>query len=547
MDAVSEENPNPDADTPKEERTSLPGRGERAASSRDERMRFRPSPFQTPSEEKTSAPAPKAVLPEFARDTNLGDKRLKPVKVVTVAKPEEPPPSSPSTPVPVEKPSPARLAAGKIDGRKKRPLPPDFREKERVLIAAGLVSHQKLARIGSGGDLVFRCPVCSTQNQCHVADCDHEFACIECGTQLLLPKADSGERIRVVSLPKKKAETGDLPPLELPGERSSEGRSHDARFQAIDDLLPEGEEGTLAWGLEKAELEPEKTTRSGLWLWFAVPLFLLAAALLVWQLFSSAGRSGGSPSDRQEQALVEPSGEIDWNSLSPARRYMLVDQCLRAYLNAPDLKTKAALTRGGPSDEARMAAYYESKGGYEAESRARGPVRNILLDRETIVGGQPLQLAAVRFDGSPQATYALEMTPSGYLVDWEHAEGYGEMNFDALMATPPEKPALLRVHLSETNYFENGFDAKDYRAFNMADPAKERTIIVFARRNSGVEKALARAWNDAVLDSIGDPTNPGNGELDFVLRIRHQNDPQPKGFVIDEVLIRGWILPDKLK
>lgn len=422
-----------------------------------------------------------------------------------------------------------------------------LRERERVLKAAGLLSQQKLARIGSGDDVVFRCPACSSQNQCSVGDCGSEFPCCNCGAVLFLPAVDGGEWIKVVSLPKKRADSAELPPLELPGERSSEGRSREARFQAIDELLPDSEEEGLAWGLENREMAPDKRHRANRWLWFAVPLFLGLAAILVRQVFSTSGRSEGASGQLEESELVTPSGEINWDTLPATRKYLLVDRTLRAYLDAPDLETKSEHTRGGRASLERMSGYYQRAGAYEPETRVHGRVSDILLQEEKSVGGKIFQIVTARFAESRQGVYALERMADGYLVDWEYSEGYGEMGFAELSQKLPEKPVLLRVHLSETSYFADGFDEVNYRAFNMADPFKERTLLVFAPRHSEVEEALARAWNDAVLDSIGDPTSPGQGELDFVLRVRHENESNRKGFVIDEVLMRGWIVPHEPK
>lgn len=522
-------------------KTSLPARGEAGTSSQQNRGRVRAVAVNPPEPlDEEHLPPSRPVYGEDSLETERIQKRLKPVKVVSAAKPPDSALQVPkqrgsvpvqSTNLPQEESNSARA----------------IREKERVLVAAGLVTQQKLARIGAGNDFVFRCPVCSGQNQCVIADCGGQFPCSSCGALLLLPLADTGERIRVVSLPKKKADAGELPALELPDERSSEGRSREARFQAIEELLPEGEEAGLEWGLEKKEMAPEKRKRAATWLWFALPLVFVSAIILVRQIFSSSGRSAGEASTPSENELVAPSGEINWNELSAARKYLLADRTLRGYLDAPDLAAKAAFTRRGAADATRMADYYKRKGSYEPETRVHGPVQDIILHEEKTVGGKVFQLAGVRFAESVQGVYALERTAFGYLVDWEYSEGYGEMSFTELIANPPSKPVLMRGHLSETSYFSDGFDETGYRAFNMADPLKELTVLVFAARNSPVEEALARAWYDAVLDTIGDPTSPGSGELDFVLRVRHEVGNDRKGFVIDEVLIRGWIVPDETK
>jgi hypothetical protein len=482
----------------------------------------------------------KAAAPEVPREKDRERKRLKPVKVVNVPKTEQ----SPARPAVARGPMPVQT--GKLPPEKTTDEDrPD--DRERVLMAAGFVSHQKPARIGGGDDVVFRCPVCSAQNQCVVGDCGSEFSCSDCGAVLLLPEIDRGDRIRVLSLPKKRAGAADLPPLQLPGERSSEGPSGEARFQAVEELLPDSEDGGLEWGLENRQMRPEKRRRAATWVWFAAPVFLICAAVLIRQIFATAGRAGASPEQPGESALATPAGDIDWDTLPATRKYLLVDRTLRAYLDAPDLPAKAALSRGGAASLDRMTAYYQRKGAYEAETRAQGAVQDILLQEETTVGGKVFQLAVVRFAESTRGIYALERTPGGYLVDWEYAEGYGEMGFAEMNENPPEKPVLLRVHLSETTYFADGFDEASYRAFNMADPFKEQTLLVFARRHSEVEEALARAWNDAVLDSIGDPTGSGQGELDFVVRVRHENESNRRGFVIDEVLTRGWIVPYESK
>lgn len=501
-------------------------------------MQFRALPWHLQSPESKSIPPPKAILPDASGRKNDTTKRLKPVKVVAIPKEEDPPPEAAK----LREPGPTEWKRHSKDERARSRA---LREKERVLMAAGLVTPQRVTRVGTSDDLIFRCPVCSAPTQCGVSDCGGEFPCPSCGAVLFLPDLSASGRIRVVSLPTKKPTAEGLPAIELPAGRSIEGRSHEARFQALDELLPDGEEGALAWGLEKNETVPERQGRAGVWLWFAVPLFLMFAAILVRQLFSSSGRSAGELARTDEMVLVAPSGEINWDALPQSRKYLLVDQRLRAFFEAPDLATKAAQTRGGPASEARMTAYYERKGGYEAETRVHGAVQEIVLQEERIVGGKVFQTVAVRFAKSVQGIYALERTPTGYLVDWEYSEGYGEISFTELAANLPLEPVLMRVHLSETTHFGEGFEEASYRSFNMADPFKEETVPAFVARNSKVEDFLSRAWNDALLDSIGDPSNAGSDELDFVVRVRYENGANRKGFVIDEVLMRGWIMPDK--
>lgn len=510
-------------------------------------MKFKPAPWQVPSAEaEAGAPGQRATLPDAPRKKNDLAERRKPVKAVPVPVPpqpsrETPPAAEPpvARAIPVEVPK--KLAKGE------RVMARTISEKERVFIAAGLVSHQGVARLGDGTGVVFRCPVCEEQIHADVSDCDGEYGCPACEAVLHLPAPDGSGKVRVVALPKQKAAAPGLPPLELPDERSADGRSHDARFQAVDELLPDGEEGTLAWGLEKTEIQPVPRRRARAWVIFGVPLVLLAAGFLLRQTLSSAGRATGEATAPAGGALAAPAEGIDWRKLSATRKFLLIEQRLRAYLEAPDIAAKAPLTRGGNEAEAIMSAFYHRTGGYEPETRVYGAVKDVVLRDERTIGGKVFQMVSVRFEQAGGGIYALEQTPTGYLVDWEYAVGYGEVAFPALLANPPAVPVLMRIYLSESLFFSDGFDEREYRSFDMADASRERSIPVFVRRNSPPEDALREAWNNAVLDNIGRSGGSGSSQLDFVVRVRHENEGGRKGFVIDEVLVRGWIVPEDTK
>lgn len=506
-------------------------------------MKFKPAPWQAPEDAAPAVPtAGRAILPEAPRKKNELAERRKPVVVVPVPRPTEPPPPSEPAVAPEVAPAPpAKLP------KEHRVMARAIGEKERVFIAAGLVSHQGVARLGQGSEVVFRCPVCSEQVHCEAEDCGREFTCPSCSALLHLPLPEGGGKVRVVSLPKQKVETPGLPPLELPQERSSEGRSHDAQFQAVEELLPEGEEGTLEWGLEKSGDMPEKVRRSRVWVWVGIPLLLLAGGFVFRQTLTSAARASAGSAMPKTESLRAPSGAIDWDHLPATRKYLLVEQTLRSYLEAPDIASKARFTRGGPAAETKMTAYYNRSGGYEPETRIHGRIKDIVLREEREIGGKRFQLATVRFEESGGGIYALERAGEGYLVDWEYAVGYGEVAFAAMVENPPAVPVVLRVYLNESLFFSDGFDEGSFRVFEMSDPSRERTLPVFARRNSPVEEALREAWNNAVLDNIGRHGGAGSAQLDFVLRVRHENEASRRGFVIDEVLVRGWIVPEETK
>ena len=414
-------------------------------------------------------------------------------------------------------------------------------ETRRLFTAAGIGSRQGVARVSWSDQLVFRCPVCAQQLQCSDVFIGKSFECTSCYAELGIPLPESGEKIELIRSGGLRTGKPDLPAVDLPDGRGDDGPAGKTSFQAIDELLPDDEDATHGWGLENPAVLSGAPRRSRLWVLFAAGMLLSSIGFLVFQTTRTSGRST-APAGGNDLEMAATA--MHWSTMTPIARYMQADKIIRAYLQAPDIPTKAQFSRGNPKVLERMTAYYARAAGYEPETKTHGAVRSVVLGEHRTIGKANFQMVKVDFANGSSGVYALAAGANGYEVDWDYAVGFGEMAMADLLAAKPLQPVLMRVYLEEGVFFVDGFPRELFRQFDMTDSGSEHYASVFVARSSPVEAAIREAYREEVVRALSLTGTQGAKKLDFTVRLRYENAVGSGGFVIDEVLGRGWILPD---
>ena len=332
--------------------------------------------------------------------------------------------------------------------------------------------------------------------------------------------------------------------VELPTRRGEEGAPVGRKkLRLAGEMAPEGDEGLLEWGLEKAPEDEAGGTRSAGWRWTAVVIVVLAAIGVVFYSISSSGRASGKvPVAAGAPDVATVDGRLDWAKVNAAKRVEMAERKIRAYLEAPGVREKARHVRGGLATLPRMEAYYAREGGFERETREYGDITEVTSGEKRRVGELSVQMVRVQFAMGGAGIYAMVQGGMDYEVDWEYAVGYGEVGIAGLVEDKPVEPVLMRVYLREGRYYGDGFTEREFRYFDMMDPKRQMQIAAYVRRGSDVESRLKDAWGDAAAEATVQGSEVPM-ELDFTVRLHFDRENNRRGFMLDEILARGWILP----
>ena len=511
-----------------------------AAGPRERAIRFKPAEIQVVAEGPVVGERGKATLPRAPKRDKQPAKKPVVVKRPAVAITPDSAASAPSR----EPPHDASAPATGDDKKEVKSLSRSEDESKRLFMAAGIGARQGVARVSWSDQLVFRCPVCEQQLQCSDDFIGKLFECDTCHAELRIPVPESGEKIELIRSGSPRPDGALMPLVDLPGERGNDGPAGKPTYQTKDELMPADDEGLYEWGLEKADVLDDVPRRSRGWLWIAALLLLPLTGFLVFQTYSSAGRSVGQSAEADGPNPGQGTNGMDWDAIPPITRFVMADSAIRAFLHATDLEAKAKVTRHGPEIVTRMTEYYQRNGGYQPETHKFGNILGVALGDQRMIGGTMVQMVKVNFAKGNAGVYALVGGARGYEVDWEYAVGFGDMSFGELCEAKPAQAVMMRVYLEEDVFFDKGFDRSKFRQFNMTDTENVRVASVFVERGTAVEAAIREAYREEVVRALIQDGSRGNKKLDFTIRLHYEIDGDRRGFVIDEVLSRGWILPE---
>lgn len=122
---------------------------------------------------------------------------------------------------------------------------------------------------------------------------------------------------------------------------------------------------------------------------------------------------------------------------------------------------------------------------------------------------------------------------STYLVDWETSTGYQEMPLEVFKSTMPKEAHTFRVSLKPGDYYNHGFDEKEWQCYTLSYPGRDFQIWGYLRRNSPdgrvMELKLENGWTG----------NMGIVELQYP-----ENAVSRDQVIISHIIQHSWYLPD---
>lgn len=194
--------------------------------------------------------------------------------------------------------------------------------------------------------------------------------------------------------------------------------------------------------------------------------------------------------------------------LSQAKTISEVTQWLR---DVPDLQTK-------------LANYYKS-----GEVSVSGPVNVFEVKGfSNKTGFYPFR--ALLDDGVSRAGVVSQNSSENWVVDWESYVGYCDISWDELPKLQPKQPSLVRAIRERNEYYNQGFNSKEWQSFKLSYPKSEKTLIGYVRRNDYSINQLL-------------PIGNRFGAMKVTLKIHYpKNVSDPRLVIIDEVIAADWIV-----
>ncbi len=81
-----------------------------------------------------------------------------------------------------------------------------------------------------------------------------------------------------------------------------------------------------------------------------------------------------------------------------------------------------------------------------------------------------------------------------YKIDWESLVGYGELSWDELLSTRPEKPILFRCYANRDNYYNFGYaDPQRWNCIRLINHRNGETIYGYVRVGTRAEARISEA------------------------------------------------------
>lgn len=148
-------------------------------------------------------------------------------------------------------------------------------------------------------------------------------------------------------------------------------------------------------------------------------------------------------------------------------------------------------------------------------------------DADPAPNGARRQFAFGRTDGLRVRYLFQELSPERWVIDWESAVGYCEVDWQRFVENPPVGPQLMRVVATADDYFNDEFEpGRGFLCVKLTDIYARGHCFGYAHLNSEVGRQLgARLVDGAVITLTlslefppSDPDNPGRSRNQVWIR-----------------------------
>jgi hypothetical protein len=124
---------------------------------------------------------------------------------------------------------------------------------------------------------------------------------------------------------------------------------------------------------------------------------------------------------------------------------------------------------------------------------------------------------------------AAERVRNEFKVDWESFVGYSEMSFSEFMEKKPTLPVLFRVKSAGADYFNYGYEQKDYYCISLEEISTQTVIYGYVGKKSELAERMTQNREDLFGMQV--------------LKLKYPEDVVADNMVlIDDFVQRGWVI-----
>ena len=309
------------------------------------------------------------------------------------------------------------------------------------------------------------------------------------------PPAPSSDSPAAPSPTLGKSKGAEEPPAaKKPGEHRLNPNKN-AKLIPMQNLREETQEATSEWrdGMERndIEVEPEDIQQGKFrrLVFIGIVLILIAgfwigkAAIQKYNDSQLPSRAPALVAFDAEQQLVEEATQV-----------------LKSYLATEDIVEKFKFTRDS-EDRIRDMERYLGDRPEEQGIKVLGDalaVQQFTRQKKDYLG------LVFEFDDVSRRGVVFELTDNGPKLDWRSFVGYSDMSVDEFLAVQPLEPMLMRVVLSEDDYYNFKYsNPKEWVCVKVENASRDRSFWAYCRRNSATHLALVAGEKELANKRIG--------------------------------------------
>ena len=268
-----------------------------------------------------------------------------------------------------------------------------------------------------------------------------------------------------------------------------------AKLIPMQNLREETQEATSEWrdGMERndIEVEPEEV-QQGKFRRLVLVGVLLILVLGGWIAKSAIQKYNDSQLPSRAPALV--AFDAEQQLVSDAT------EVLRNYLATEDITEKFKYTRDTEDRIRDMERYL----GDRPEEQGIQIIGETLAIQQFERQGTPFLGLVFEFDDVSRRGVVFEITDDGPKLDWRSFVGYSDMSVDEFLRVQPLEPMLMRVVLSEDDYYNFKYsDPKKWVCVKVENASRDRSFWAYCRRNSATHLALVTGEKELAAKRIG--------------------------------------------